>query len=134
MKIIITESKLVNLFKQRYGVDFSGRVQKITDHNQLPNKFKWFHKNFFDSYLNFIPGQITPFYLIEADGKLYLYHKRTLSGNIDEDMIDEEIVDERGQIVSVNGFKKSNNIPNIGLSLSDFFDMYIDKSSDVDEM
>jgi hypothetical protein len=49
-------------------------------------------------------------------------------------MIDEEIVDERGQIVSVNGFKKSNNIPNIGISLSDFFDMYIDKPSDVDEM
>jgi hypothetical protein len=65
--------------------------------------------------------------LIEADGKLYLYHKRALSGNIDEDMIDEEIVDERGQIVSVNGFKKSNNIPNIGLSLSDFFDMYINQ-------
>jgi hypothetical protein len=134
MKIIITESKLVNLFKQRYGVDFSGRVQKITDHSELPNKFKWFSKKFFDSYLNFIPGQITPFYLIEADGKLYLYHKRTLSGDIDEDMIDEEIIDERGHIVSVNGFKKSNNIPNIGISLSDFFDMYIDKSSDVDEM
>jgi hypothetical protein len=80
--------------------------------------------------LNFIPGQITPFYLIEADGKLYLYHKRALSGNVDEDMIDEEMVDERGHIVNVDGFKKSNNIPNIGISLSDFFDMYIDKPSD----
>jgi hypothetical protein len=127
MKIIITESKLVNLFKQRYGVDFSGRVQKITDHSELPNKFKWFSKKFFDAYLNFTPGQITPFYLIEADGKLYLYHNRPLSGNVDEDMIDEEMVDERGRIVNVETFKKSNNIPKIGLSLSDFFDMYINQ-------
>ena len=130
MKIIITESKLVNLFKQRYGVDLSGRVQKITDHSELPNKFKWFSKKFFDTYLNFTPGQITPFYLIEADGKLYLYHNRTLSGNVDEDMIDEEMVDERGRIVNVETFRKSNNIPNIGISLPDFFDMYIDKPSD----
>ena len=127
MKIIITESKLVNLFKERYGVDFSGRVQKITNHSELPNKFKWFSKNFFDAYLNFTPGQITPFYLIEVDGKLYLYNTRTLSGNVDEDMIDEEMVDERGRIVNVETFRKSNNIPNIGIPLTDFFDMYINQ-------
>jgi len=130
MKIIITESKLINLFKQRYGVDFSGRVQKITDHNDLPNKFKWFTKKMFDAYLNFTPGQITPFYMIEADGKLYLYQNKKITGDMLEDMNSEEMVDERGRIVSVASFKKSNNIPNIGIPLPDFFDMYVDKPSD----
>jgi hypothetical protein len=130
MKIIITESKLVNLFKQRYGVDLSGRVQKITDHSELPNKFNWFSKKIFDIYLNFTPGQITPFYLIEADGKLYLYQNKKIDANMYEDMHSEEMVDERGRIVNVETFKKSNNIPNIGISLPDFFDMYLDKPSD----
>jgi hypothetical protein len=130
MKIIITESKLINLFKQRYGVDFSGRVQKITDHSELPNKFKWFSKKFFDTYLNFTPGQITPFYLIEADGKLYLYQNKKIDVDMFEDMHSEEMVDERGRIVNVETFRKSNNIPNIGIPLTDFFDMYIDKPSD----
>jgi hypothetical protein len=130
MKIIITESKLVNLFKQRYGVDFSGRVQKITDHSELPNKFKWFSKKFFDTYLNFTPGQITPFYLIEADGKLYLYQNKKITNNMYDDMHSEEMVDERGRIVNVETFKKNINIPNIGIPLPDFFDMYLDKPSD----
>lgn len=130
MKIIITESKLINLFKQRFGVDFSGRVQKITDHNDLPNKFKWFTKKMFDAYLNFVPEQITPFYLIEADGKLYLYQNKRVSRDIEKNMRSEEMVDERGRIVDVESFKKSNNIPNIGISLPDFFDMYIDEPSD----
>lgn len=130
MKIIITESKLINLFKQRFGVDFSGRVQKITDHNDLPNKFKWFTKTMFDAYLNFVPEQITPFYLIEADGKLYLYQNKRVSRDIEKNMRSEEMVDERGRIVDVESFKKSNNIPNIGISLPDFFDMYIDEPSD----
>jgi hypothetical protein len=134
MKIIITESRLTNLFKERYGVDFSGRVRKITDHSELPNKFKWFSKKFFDTYLNFTPGQITPFYLIEADGKLYLYQKKNITNDMFEDTHSEEMVDERGRIVNVESFKKSNNVPNIGLSLPDFFEMYIDKSNDVDEM
>jgi hypothetical protein len=130
MKIIITESKLINLFKQRFGVDFSGRVKKITDHNDLPNKFKWFTKKMFDAYLNFVPEQITPFYLIEADGKLYLYQNKRITRDIEKNMSSEEMVDERGRIVNVESFKKSNNIPNIGISLPDFFDMYIDKPSD----
>lgn len=130
MKIIITESKLINLFKQRFGVDFSGRVKKITDHNDLPNKFKWFTKKMFDAYLNFVPEQITPFYLIEADGKLYLYQNKRVSRDIEKNMRSEEMVDERGRIVDVESFKKSNNIPNIGISLPDFFDMYIDEPSD----
>ncbi len=130
MKIIITESKLINLFKQRFGVDFSGRVKKITDHNDLPNKFKWFTKTMFDAYLNFVPEQITPFYLIEADGKLYLYQNKRVSRDIEKNMRSEEMVDERGRIVDVESFKKSNNIPNIGISLPDFFDMYIDEPSD----
>lgn len=130
MKIIITESKLINLFKQRFGVDFSGRVKKITDHNDLPNKFKWFTKNMFDAYLNFVPEQITPFYLIEADGKLYLYQNKRITRDIEKNMSSEEMVDERGNTVNVESFRKSNNIPNIGLSLPDFFDMYIDEPSD----
>ena len=130
MKIIITESKLINLFKQRYGVDFSGRVQKITDHKDLPDKFKWFHKGIFDAYLNFTPEQITPFYVIEADGKLYLYQNKKITRDMEENMHSEEMVDERGNTVNVESFKKSNNIPNIGISLPDFFDMYIDKPSD----
>ena len=130
MKIIITESKLINLFKQRYGVDFSGRVQKITDHSDLPNRFGWFNKKIFDAYLNFTPGQITPFYVIEADGKLYLYQNKKVTGDMLEDMHSEEMVDERGRIVNVASFKKSNNIPNIGIPLPDFFDMYVDKPSD----
>ena len=130
MKIIITESKLINLFKQRYGVDFSGRVQKITDHKDLPDKFKWFHKGIFDAYLNFTPEQITPFYVIEADGKLYLYQNKRITRDIEKNMHSEEMVDERGNTVNVESFKKSNNIPNIGISLPDFFDMYIDKPSD----
>ena len=130
MKIIITESKLINLFKQRYGVDFSGRVQKITDHKDLPDKFKWFHKGIFNAYLNFTPEQITPFYVIEADGKLYLYQNKKITRDMEENMHSEEMVDERGNTVNVESFKKSNNIPNIGISLPDFFDMYIDKPSD----
>ena len=130
MKIIITESKLINLFKQRYGVDFSGRVQKITDHSDLPNRFGWFNKKIFDAYLNFTPGQITPFYVIEADGKLYLYQNKKITRDMEENMHSEEMVDERGNTVNVESFKKSNNIPNIGISLPDFFDMYIDKPSD----
>ena len=130
MKIIITESKLINLFKQRYGVDFSGRVQKITDHKDLPDKFKWFHKGIFNAYLNFTPEQITPFYVIEADGKLYLYQNKKITRDMEENIHSEEMVDERGRIVNVESFKKSNNIPNIGISLPDFFDMYIDKPSD----
>ena len=130
MKIIITESKLVNLFKQRYGVDFSGRVQKITDHKDLPNRFGWFNKKIFDTYLNFTPGQITPFYVIEADGKLYLYQNKKVTGDMLEDMHSEEMVDERGRIVNPDSFKKSNNVPNIGISLPDFLDMYIEKPSD----
>lgn len=130
MKIIITESKLINLFKQRFGVDFSGRVQKITDHSELPNKFNWLYKKMFDAYLNFTPGQITPFYVIEADGKLYLYQNKKITRDMEEDMQSEEMVDERGHIVDVDSFRKSNNIPNIGIPLPDFFDMYIDKPSD----
>jgi len=130
MKIIITESKLVNLFKERYGVDLSGRVQKITDHSELPNKFKWFSKKFFDTYLNFTPGQITPFYVIEADGKLYLYQNKNIDADMFEDMHSEEMVDERGRNVNVETFKKNINIPNIGIPLPDFFDMYIDKTTE----
>jgi hypothetical protein len=128
MKIIITESKLVNLFKQRYGVDFSGRVQKITDHSELPNRFRWFSKKFFDSYLNRIPGEIMPFYLINDGNKQYLYHFSNIpQEDLDDMIIDEDMVDERGRIVSVEDFKKSNNIPNIGISLPDIFDMYINQ-------
>ena len=130
MKIIITESKLVNLFKQRYGVDFSGRVQKITDHKDLPDKFKWFHKGIFNAYLNFTPEQITPFYVIEADGMLYLYQNKKIPGDMYEDMHSEEMVDERGRIVNPESFKKNINIPNIGIPLPDFFDMYVDKPSE----
>ena len=129
MKIIITESKLINLFKQRFGVDFSGRVQKITDHKDLPDEFKWFQKGIFDAYLNFIPEQITPFYVIEADGKLYLYQNKRITRDIEKNMRSEEMVDEKGNTVNVESFKKSNNIPNIGISLPDFFDMYIDEPS-----
>jgi hypothetical protein len=128
MKIIISESKLVNLFKQRYGVDFSGRVQKITDHKDLPNRFRWFSKKFFDSYLNRIPGEIMPFYLINDGNKQYLYHFSNIpQEDLDDMIIDEDMVDERGRIVSVEDFKKSNNIPNIGISLPDIFDMYINQ-------
>ena len=130
MKIIITESKLINLFKQRYGVYFSGRVQKITDHSDLPKRFGWFSKKLFDIYLNFTPGQITPFYVIESDGNLYLYQNKKITGDMYEDMNSEEMVDERGRIVNPDSFKKSNNVPNIGIPLPYFFDMYVDKPSE----
>ena len=45
-------------------------------------------------------------------------------------MHSEEMVDERGVIVNVDSFKKINNIPNLGIPLPDFFDMYIDKPSE----
>jgi hypothetical protein len=129
MKIIITESKLINLFKQRYGFDFSGHVKKIFDHKDLPERFRWFSKKFFDFYLNIIPGEISPFYLISVDNKQYLYHFSNPTKDI-SDMVDDDMIDERGRTVNIDDFKKSNNVPNIGLSLKDIFDMYIDKPND----
>ena len=130
MKVVITESKLINFFKNKYGFDFSGRVQKITDHKDLPNKFRWFSKQFFDSYLNIVPGEIRPFYVINDGNKQYLYH---ISNVPQDDLVDgrnEDMVDERARRVSIDAFKKSNNIPNIGISLTDIFDVYINKSND----
>ena len=128
MKIIITESKLINFFKNKYGFDFSGRVKKISDHKDLPNRFRWFNKKFFDSYLNRIPGEIRPFYVINNGNQQYLYHFSNIpQEDLDDMIVDEDMVDERGRIVSVDDFKKSNNIPNIGISLPDIFDMYINQ-------
>ncbi len=68
MRLILSESQIANLLKKKYNFDLDGKVEKITEFEQLPEEVRRaLGKGPFNQYLNMnvkSSGKITPFYFI----------------------------------------------------------------------
>ena len=120
MKIIITERQQKLLFESRnekikkfliktLGVDFSDRIQQITSTYDVPMSFDdGVGPNLINRWLNYWG----PMYLVNINGKNYLYQDRgDFEMFIDEegyDYVDDEIPEKLG--ISIAGLKFSDVI------------------------
>lgn len=69
MKYIITEDKLKKLIKKQFNLDLTGKIEMITNANQVPYEFS---EKFSSRLLNNMMNMAGPMYLIKHHGEYYL--------------------------------------------------------------
>jgi len=127
MRLILSESQIANILKKKYNFDLDGKVKKITKFEQLPEKVGMLlGKGPFTQYLNVnlkSSGEITPFYLIdfgrdtEKEENKFLYHEGPPNELV-------KIDNRRLNLYNEKKFREEFDIPNIGFSLTEIFDLF----------
>lgn len=117
MKILISESKLKNFFKNRFDFDLTGKIKMITSTHNLPEKFKFIDPQIIRTYLN----KFGPIFIINFDGRNYLYQSQ--EGNR------ELVADEYDRVYPINIFMDILGISGLGLRVQDLIDIYFEEES-----
>lgn len=119
MKIILSQSRLKEILKNKFNFDLESRVKKITEYDELPEDLQIIKRAMFHYYLSVIPGVERPFYLIDNE---YLYH----GAGPKEELVKLNPRKNDFITVSIEELREKYNMPNIGLPLSEILDVYVD--------
>ena len=130
MKVIITESQYItlleNLNKNKkflidiMGVDFTGKIEEVKDLYDVPLEFG---DTIGPDYIRRVLNYFGPMYLVDIDGKKYLYQYR-----IDEEDGDFEwFHDEHGFNYVDGEIPEQLGISEMGLKFSDVIDIFFNE-------
>ncbi len=122
MKFLITESKLKEFIKKKFGVDLTGRIKMIQSYYDLPESFQnRFSKEIINSYLN----KFGPMYVIVGDTDSYLYQNQ----NDGEIIVNRSIIVNRdNKIINNSELMKDLGIEyTMGLSIDDLINLYVNE-------
>jgi hypothetical protein len=114
MKILLKESKLKNLLKDRFGLDLTGKITDVYEYSQIDEEF-WnsMSPGFFKEQIK-IYG---PVFLIDLGKKKYVLFKRRGEWFILENGGSYEFYDYE--------FKEILGIEGIPISIDELIDLYI---------
>jgi hypothetical protein len=118
MKVLITESKLKTFIKDKFNIDFTGRVEIDPSIYKILNDF-----DFYFSYDGLRRRQLGdnygPIYLIELDDKHKVIYQMNYSSNR------PLILDNKGDLYEESDFMSLLGISALGITLEQFLDLYI---------
>jgi hypothetical protein len=136
MKIILKESQYVHLLENLnknkkflndiMGVDFTDKIKMITSTYDVPMEFD---EVIGPEYIRRVLNYFGPMYLIDIDGKKYLYQHRTDK----EDGDFEWFHDEHGFNYVDGEILEKLGIDEIGLRFSNIIDMYFNEEESLNE-
>lgn len=125
----ISESNNKNktFLKDKFGIDFDGKIKMIQSFEELPSMFRVY---FFPKDFNRMLNNGGPFYVINSDkgykignkyvNKYYLYRPRVDGSSY--------LIDQDGYNKSESTFLENLGIDIIGLTIKDLIDMYFEES------
>jgi hypothetical protein len=122
MKILISENKLKNLIRNRFGIDLTGKISMITSQYQLPMSFDSIIS---PTELNRILNHRGPCYLLKIGRNEYLL---TPMENKDWLIITDN------EWLRPFEFMRELGIEMLGLSIDDLLEMYFDEKESINEM
>ncbi len=115
MKFIITESKIKQFIKNKFGVDLTNRIKMIQSYYDLPEHYQWMiSKQMIDMHLN----NHGPMYVFYGDTDSYLYQNQ--SGK-------EVIGDSTDHTVSYSDLMEDLGIEGMGLTIDQVIDIYVNE-------
>ena len=117
MKLLITESKLKTLIKDKFNIDLTGRVEFEPGIYELLNDFDFYfdyeglrRRSTMDNY--------GPMYLIELDDNHKVFYQMNYSSN------HPLILDNRGDAYDESDFMNLLGISALGITMEQFLDLY----------
>lgn len=118
MKIIITESRIKNFLRDKFGVDLTGQFSLIQSFEELPSYAKVINKKLFNHYLN----RFGPIFLLKLDDDYAIqfqdseYSENTMIVNLKTDSNIKEF-----------SLLKKVGLENSGLTLKQVVDIYFEE-------
>jgi len=118
MKLLITESKLKSVIKDKFDIDLTGRVELDPSLYKILNDFDfYFTYDGLQRRLNM--ENYGPMYLIELDDNRKVLYQMNYSSN------NPLILDNKGDGYTESDFMDLLGILPLGLTLEQFLDLYI---------
>lgn len=115
MKFLITESKLKDFIKKRFGIDLTNKIEMVQTKWDVPMEFDdAISGTLLNQYLN----KYGPMFLIKIKNREYLYQDQ--SGHT-------FILHPSGFDFTELEFMKKLGIEDLGLSMRDLIDMYFEE-------
>jgi hypothetical protein len=108
------------------GQDFTGKIKEVKDPYDVPLEFG---ETIGDDYIRRVLNYFGPLYLVDIDGKKYLYQYRT----DEEDGDYEWFHDEHGFNYVDGEIPEQLGISDMGLKFSDIIDMFINEGEPLNE-
>jgi len=117
MKVVITESKLKTYIRDKFGVDFTGRIEFEPDTYKL--------LNYFDNYFSH-DGLVRrrgmdnygPIYLINLDDRHKVFYQMNYSSN------SPLIISNKVNMYTESEFKELLGIRKLALTMDQFLNLY----------
>jgi len=118
MKLLITESKLKSVIKDKFDIDLTGRVELDPSLYKILNDFDfYFTYDGLQRRLNM--ENYGPMYLIELDDNRKVLYQMNYSSN------HPLILDNKGDLYEESDFMNMLGIRALGITLEQFLDLYI---------
>jgi len=112
MKILITESKLKNFIKDKFGVDLSGKIELVQSRYDIPMSFD----NYLTSWVsNMYMNEYGPMFLIDIGGFKWLYQEQGKS---------YFFMNQMGNHIDQSEFMQIIGIEKLGLSMNQLINLY----------
>ena len=120
MKYILTENKIKDMIKSNFGLDLTGKIDKVTDKWDLPFEFdKFFSERLFNHHIS----KFGPMYAFDTPKGKFLAQYRG------EKMDGWAIADTSDFGLSELDFMKILGIEYLGMSLNDLINLYLTNNS-----
>jgi hypothetical protein len=131
MKYLLTESKLKSLLKDKFNVDFTGKIEMVTSVYSVLNDFD---RCVDPSYIRRKLNSDGPMYIISLDtytqrGKYKYRNKFLYQKNSSSSDSDYYLMDISCQYYTDSEFMNLFGIKVLGLSMERFIDLYLDSES-----
>jgi len=115
MKVLIKESRIKSILKDKFGVDLTGKIEEINFYEEIPPGFRYYIPS---KVINRWFNQHGPIYVFTNHaGMKFLYQNQ-----YGEDKI---LSDSAGNVPTLSDFKDYMEIPEVGLSISDLINLYL---------
>ena len=115
MKLLIKESRVKSILKDKFGFDLTGKIKEVNFYVELPASFRYFiPSKTINGWLN----NHGPIYVLtNDDGIKFMYQN-----HYGEDKV---LSDSTGNVPKLSEFKEDMEIPNLGITISELISMYL---------
>ena len=117
MKLLITESKLKTLIKDKFNIDLTGRVELDPSIYKILNDFD-FYFDYDGVRRRQLGDNYGPMYLIELDDNRKILYQMNYSSNY------PLILDNKGDLYEESDFMDLLGISALGITMEQFLDLY----------
>lgn len=116
MKYLITESRMKDLIKNRFDIDFSGKIEEVTSAYSL--------LNYFDEcasyvYINRRLNNFGPMYLIDMSDKVKILYQKNLGNGKDWIITNDCTPLDESYFMDLLGIEP------LGLTMEQFIEIYL---------